>query len=283
MSDSSKLVQTIAMSTERQPLSLLLVDDDKVSRELILTMIRQRHLPVEAREDGPSALRLMDEEHYAPSLILMDARMPGMSGEELLAALRSRTQARIVLISASDPSLDLCNAADDFLLKPFGVAELNRILTEHQMQLKARQTARPIENVDALQGPDLEDDALDRLRNMMPESAVREIYTALLADLDQRTDALRQALNQRDSLSIRRIGHAIKGGASMCGATRIARLGSRLENGELDSQLPGLNPPAPEQAQNETNPLLFLELRDAVARLRRMLLDISLLAQNGSQ
>ncbi len=52
----------------------------------------------------------------------------------------------------------------------------------------------------------------------MTERTVREIYAAVVTDLQKRLDALEKAIASGNSDEVRRIGHAIKGGCGMAGA-----------------------------------------------------------------
>jgi HPt (histidine-containing phosphotransfer) domain-containing protein len=70
---------------------------------------------------------------------------------------------------------------------------------------------------------------------MMPAAAVRQIYAAIVADLDKRIAALEAAIAAGDAAEVRRIGHAIKGGCGMAGALQAARLGASIESGILES------------------------------------------------
>ena len=63
----------------------------------------------------------------------------------------------------------------------------------------------------------------------MPESTVREMYTAVLTDLEKRVSVLETAIAAGDAAEVRRIGHTIKGGCGMAGAMQVARLGALLE------------------------------------------------------
>jgi HPt (histidine-containing phosphotransfer) domain-containing protein len=76
----------------------------------------------------------------------------------------------------------------------------------------------------------LNHETLAQLREMMPETAVRQILEAIIADLGRRTDALELAIALSDWAEVRRLGHTIKGGASMAGATQVARLGAKIES-----------------------------------------------------
>jgi HPt (histidine-containing phosphotransfer) domain-containing protein len=95
----------------------------------------------------------------------------------------------------------------------------------------------------------------------MPETGVRQIYAAVVADLTKRTAAIEVAIAAKDTAEIRRIGHAIKGGCSMAGAAQAAAIGSLLENGALE--LKG--------NQLDNKPQLVKDLRAATLALQRML------------
>ena len=71
---------------------------------------------------------------------------------------------------------------------------------------------------------------------MMPEAAVREIYTAVIADLVKRMQTLEAAIAKGDDAEVRRIGHAIKGGCGMAGALQAARLGALFEEIPADTE-----------------------------------------------
>ena len=102
---------------------------------------------------------------------------------------------------------------------------------------------------------------LAQLRLLMPEKAVREIFQAIVTDLDRRTQALEAAIARGDSAEMGRIGHAIKGGCAMAGALQAARLGALIENAALD--------PAGNQSDNSV--MLLKDLRLAAQALKSML------------
>jgi len=106
---------------------------------------------------------------------------------------------------------------------------------------------------------------LGQLRDLMPESAVREIYAAIVADLFKRLAALEEAIACGDGPQVQRIGHSIKGGCAMAGALQAARLGALLEAGILDS--------LSEEHGNhlEAKAVVIHDLRTAALNLERML------------
>ncbi len=201
---------------------VLLIDDDLVSREVTATLLTLSGHTVQTAEDGAASMKLLAEGSCRPDVILMDARMPGLSGMQLVAELRAHSAARIYAISASEPPRDVAAAVDGFLLKPFGPDALRRLFEASPQP--------PAPSPDP-EDPVVSPETLAQFRRMMPEPAVRQIYTAMVADLGRRIQELGAAIGRNDEAEIRRIGHAIKGGCGMAGALQAARLGSLLESG----------------------------------------------------
>jgi CheY-like chemotaxis protein len=208
----------------REMPTVLLIDDDLVSREVMATLLTMSGYSVHTAVDGAASLGILSTGECVPNAILMDAQMPGLSGSELIAELRPRTQAIILAISASQPPAEVTAAADGFLLKPFSPGDLGKMLEARLPQPAPASTLDPAELV-------VDATVLAQLREMMPEAKVREIYGAILADLATRQKALEAAIAKGDAAEVRRIGHAIKGGCGMAGASQAARLGAQLEGG----------------------------------------------------
>ncbi|MGB8260030.1 MAG: response regulator, partial [Terracidiphilus sp.] len=78
--------------------TLLLIDDDMVSREVLATVLTMEGYTVHTATDGTDALTRLDRQECVPGVVLLDAQMPGLSGASLVAALRPRTEAAIVVI-----------------------------------------------------------------------------------------------------------------------------------------------------------------------------------------
>lgn len=226
--------------------TILLIDDDLVSREVIATVLTLHGHMVHTAVTGEAAIEALPS--IAPGVILMDAQLPGLSGAELIARLRELGKAEIILISGSAPAEELAKAADGFLMKPFSPEDLERVLNERAAKPQAgeAQPADPIVNPETLA----------QFRQLMTESTVREIYAAVVSDLNKRLAALEKAIAAGDRDQVRRIGHAIKGGCGMAGAMQAANLGARLESNS-------------DQLDNCADALQ--ELYSATKRLERML------------
>lgn len=214
--------------------SVLLIDDDAISREVLSMLLEMHGYPVICAEDGAQALTAIDAAVDAdqPQVILMDTQMPGLSGLDLIAALRAKTQARIVAISGSNPGDAIREAADGFLLKPIQPEGLDALLAGDPPQ--STTSNAPGINVSASAELDpIDPVVLGKLKAMMPPAAVREIYAAVAADLGPRLDSLEAAMDSKDAPSVARIAHAIKGGCSMVGLTAATDAAARLERSNL--------------------------------------------------
>ncbi len=218
--------------------TVLLIDDDMVSREVAATVLTLSGYTVHTAVDGTKALESVAGGSCAPDVILMDAQMPGLGGATLIDELRQRTSAAVIAISGSQAPAEVTSAADGFLLKPFDAEALRNVLGD-RLASPAPNTARtPVLNTARTPedgDPVVSAEKLAQFRRMMPEDAVREIYLAVAADLAQRLTELEAAVARRDSAEVRRIGHVIKGGCGMAGAVQAARLGAMLEKLPADS------------------------------------------------
>lgn len=212
--------------------AVLLIDDDLVIREVMATLLTMSGYSVHTVESGSKALELLQKGACAPGVILADAQMPDLSGKELLDELRKLSQAILLVVSGSRPPDDVIRAADGFLPKPFSIAEMERVL--NGLNPQATEAASAAENSGVAELPVLNPETLRKLREMMPEKSVRQIYFALLADLRRRMTALERAIDDGNDAEVRRIGHAIKGGCAVAGAERAAHLGERIEMEGLD-------------------------------------------------
>lgn len=112
---------------------ILVADDDRVTLQLLSTVLKARGYEVSAAQDGVQALMLAVRE--PPDAIILDIGMPGGSGLHVLKPLRASTKTStipvIVLMAPTDPTLrDQAEAlgADDFLPKPVAVDRLQSAL-----------------------------------------------------------------------------------------------------------------------------------------------------------
>jgi DNA-binding response OmpR family regulator len=109
------------------PPHILVAEDQADIRDLIVMNLRQAGYRVDAVADGTAALASQAEQ--ASDLLLLDLMMPGLDGLEVCKAVRARGRATpILMLTAKSTELDrvlgLELGADDYLTKPFSMAEL---------------------------------------------------------------------------------------------------------------------------------------------------------------
>lgn len=216
--------------TVRKLPSVLIIDDDMVSREVMATVLTMTGYLVHTATTGDESLLLLDSHSFLPDVILMDTQMPGLSGVALIQQLRARSRAVIYAISGSHAPDSVVKGVDGFLMKPIGPEALHDVLQKHSLNtwLPAAQTSRA--QPETLP-PVINRKTLAQLREIMKESAVREIYAAIIADVGKRRALLDKAIEESDHAAIRRIGHSIKGGCGMAGALELSRVGALIEVG----------------------------------------------------
>jgi DNA-binding response OmpR family regulator len=133
---------------------LLLVEDEKKVSELVARALRAESYAVDLAEDGARGWELAQS--YAYDLIILDLMLPQLPGEELLHRIRRRNPAvPILVLTARAATADKVNnfeaGADDYLTKPFALAELI-------MRVKALLRRGPITRSSVLRVGDLEVD-----------------------------------------------------------------------------------------------------------------------------
>jgi DNA-binding response OmpR family regulator len=106
---------------------ILVAEDQADIRDLIVLNLQLADYAVAAVADGPAALASQAER--ASDLLILDLMMPGLDGIEVCKALRARGHATpILMLTAKSTELDrvlgLELGADDYLTKPFSMAEL---------------------------------------------------------------------------------------------------------------------------------------------------------------
>lgn len=108
---------------------VLVVEDDLGIRKALQMNLGLEGYEVLAAEDGEAALRLCSGTGGLPDLVLVDLMLPRMGGIDVIRELRLRDQdLPIIVLSAKDQEADkvlaLSIGADDYITKPFGLAEL---------------------------------------------------------------------------------------------------------------------------------------------------------------
>ena len=121
--------------------SILVVDDDPNSLDIVRTYLESRGYAVATALDGKEALSRLEE--VQPAVVLLDVMMPGMDGWEVARLIKNHphySDVRVIMLTArsdfSDKHEGLRAGADDYLVKPIRLEELGHRV---ERNLKARE------------------------------------------------------------------------------------------------------------------------------------------------
>lgn len=106
---------------------ILVVDDDKHSRQLFKAILENENYTVSTAEDGEKALEMMDSMHV--DLVVLDVMMPNMDGYEFTRVLReTENNLPILMVSAKqlpeDKKKGFLVGTDDYMTKPIDEEEM---------------------------------------------------------------------------------------------------------------------------------------------------------------
>lgn len=123
--------------------SILIVDDDPDSLDIVRTFLESRGYNVTTASDGRDALSKLEDAR--PALVLLDVMMPGMDGWEVARVIKNHPEfgdTRVVMLTArsgfADKQEGLRSGADDYIVKPI---RLDELATRVEKNLEARTNA----------------------------------------------------------------------------------------------------------------------------------------------
>jgi len=110
---------------------ILIVDDEPQILKLLSKLLSSLNCEVSTAGNGELALEMIGKEHF--DLILLDLRLPGLSGIEVLKEARSKSPASTIVVITAYGSVDnaiqaMKLGADDFLQKPFDLEQLRMLV-----------------------------------------------------------------------------------------------------------------------------------------------------------
>jgi len=105
---------------------ILIVDDSSDLLRIVQLCLERANYKVFTAQNGKSGLQRTYSEQ--PDLIILDVMMPGMDGWEVLTRMRELSDVPIMMLTAKGRETDIVRGlslgADDYVIKPFGTAEL---------------------------------------------------------------------------------------------------------------------------------------------------------------
>lgn len=126
------LLKTIVQDAFFQP-RVLVIDDEERIQKACFRLLTQEGCDVEMAENGIKGLAMLEDKHF--DIILLDLMMPGMSGLDVLADIKSRRPDTVVIIITGYATIEhsietMKKGAFDFLSKPFSPPELRLVISK---------------------------------------------------------------------------------------------------------------------------------------------------------
>ena len=111
----------------RVPRRVLVVEDEKNQRQMLVRTISEMEFEVAAAGSGEEALRMIED--FSPTVAILDLNLPGINGLELARAIQERLSKTRMIVLTGYGDLDAARQAMrldvvDFLLKPCPLGEL---------------------------------------------------------------------------------------------------------------------------------------------------------------
>jgi CheY-like chemotaxis protein/HPt (histidine-containing phosphotransfer) domain-containing protein/two-component sensor histidine kinase len=202
---------------------LLVAEDDRINRKVILRHLALLGYPAEVAEDGVQALALWRSGRFA--LLLTDLHMPEMDGYALTQAIRAEEQQRglartpILALTANaligEAQNVLAQGMDEYLTKPLLLSALDAALQRH---LPAEAAASPSLDLRVLQPMLGNDPAL-----------LREFLGEYLECADEDAAAMRSAADAGDGAAVAATAHRLKSSSRSFGALALGDCCAALE------------------------------------------------------
>ena len=237
---------------ERNPLRILIVEDNAINQNLVLLMLERMGYTANVAANGLEALEMLHHQRY--DAVLMDVQMPEMDGLEATQHIRQDfefiDQPRIIAMTANAMSGDreICLSAgmDDYVSKPIHIEELvdslNRcqsreirdqhLAGKYQAQIGGRPAPATgpvtVENIHEI----IDLNELLRLKETLG-SRVDTMLPTLIASFFKQAEKLTleagRALEESRIEDLRRAAHTLKSNSASFGAKRLTDIARRLE------------------------------------------------------
>ncbi|MGE5404562.1 MAG: PAS domain S-box protein, partial [Candidatus Saccharibacteria bacterium] len=221
-------IAATAAGTNTAPLSVLLVEDDQVSRMIAKRILQNNGHEVEMAVNGQDAVDKYDTRVF--DLILMDVQMPVMGGVEATGLIREQEAAAgrhtpIIALTAhaleGDKERFLSAGMDGYVTKPINNDELFKVINDLTSQNKVGPQAERVLNI-------LDRKALlERVEG--DKQFMDDILKTFLQDAPQKLAEIKTAFASRDYTIIERLAHSLKSSSAYVCADSLKNMAFKLE------------------------------------------------------
>ncbi len=216
--------------------NVLVVDDQAITRELLVRAISAQGFSVDSSASGEEALNLWL--HKKHPMVITDCHMPIKDGYQLSKDIRnaekvgnfSRTLIVAWTANSKEKEQEKCiNAGmDDFLSKPINFNELKRLLAN----IKTSPNNLPIANdsTNPLNGAELDIDYAILSQVANDTDSQNKVINDLLSYIKHDYKSLKQHLETQNLTALEDIAHRLKGACKMVGANKLANALAAIES-----------------------------------------------------
>ncbi len=157
------------MNREAEKIRILVVDDERDIREGSERILSRLGFQLFTAKRGEEALQIFEEAH--PAIVLLDLKMPGIDGMEVLKLLREKDPALLVIVITGYATVETAieamkQGAYDFISKPFEPDQLRIVVNRAADKIRLTREARKLEQEKARTLSDL-DAEKSRLRTII--------------------------------------------------------------------------------------------------------------------
>ena len=188
--ESTYICDLISRIHKNRDITVLVVDDSKVSRFVIVRELILQQFKVLEAENGVEALALL-QTNPDIKLVLVDNQMPNMDGYTFVSKARelySKDQLSIIGLSTSNEARltvkFLKAGANDFIVKPFNYEILLCRITQNLDMLDAVDYAKKLAYTDYLSGVNNRRYFFEQGEKVMHSAAAEEAFTVMMFDID---------------------------------------------------------------------------------------------------
>lgn len=229
------IITRLAPSAQKRSLHILLAEDNLINQKVAQRVLEKWGHSVRTVNDGKKALDILESQSF--DMVLMDVEMPELDGLQATAVLRKREQGtgrRVPVVAMTAHAMkgdrERCLAAgmDGYVSKPVRATDLYDVMESLTSPRETDAAARDASD------SDVDRPFFDRARALHyvsgSEQLLMEIAAVFLEHTPKVLAEIRVAITSRDSKTLERAAHTLKGSASIFGADAATAVAQELEN-----------------------------------------------------
>lgn len=217
---------------------ILLAEDNLLNQEIAQELLTDEGFKVTIANNGKEAVNLVNDEDF--DVVLMDMQMPEMDGLEATMKIREAFASDTLPIlamtaNAGEEDRNKCLKAgmDAHITKPIDpevlMSELCKWITPKDVDEKVQKLTKKAQSnnsIVAIDGIDIE----AALRVVAgKQSLLNKMLTTFVADQSEATDAIKDALKNKDNELAKRLAHTLKGTSASIGAMQLQKIAAKIE------------------------------------------------------